>query len=159
MSRSQGVVRFRTTKLTRIQQLSKITAAKKAIKKKYKNTSEHKDRFSHNADAGYRHHIIQQTSFPQFADYKENIINITAEQHRQAHLIGISKAYNTSQVNLNYQKKLLSKLADIETSLINNENFYELEKFIELTNVKKPYGPGLNINSNTNIKQIRKKLS
>jgi hypothetical protein len=54
---------------------------------------------------------------------------------------------------------LKSKLKSIEKSINNNENFYELEKFIEILNVKKPYGPDLKIKNVLSIRTIKQKLS
>lgn len=159
MTRSEGKTKFEDRQKSITNARSRSTAAKKKIRLKYGTVSEHKDRHSY-LEANYGHHIIQEAHHPEFADYVENIINVSTEQHRQAHLVGRPPTLCYTKINRAYQKELLkSKLKSIEESTNKNENFYSIEKFIEILNVKKPYGPDLKISPNSKITTIRNKLS
>lgn len=78
------------------------------------------------------HHIFMESEFPEIADYPENIICITPNQHFfRAH-----PNNKTSIIDQNYQLIcLISKLDSIEMNYREGKEDYSLEDFINVLNV------------------------
>ena len=106
-----------------------IKKAKLRIQKRHPD-SELKDQWA-KGNAIHVHHIFPKSKFPKFATTLENLIHLTAEQH-------VSKAHTKSNFQFadpDYQIEcLIAKCDSIEISVLNSENFYSREAFIELIN-------------------------
>lgn len=116
----------------------RVERAKKNLRrfnKKYNNsqTEVYNKRYD-GIKATYMHHIFPQHSHPEIADYLENLIALTSEQHyTYAHPNG-----NTQLVDKSYQYLCLTEKADkIKKNLENHEiqnNIYTFENFIYVLN-------------------------
>ena len=127
-------------------------AAKSKIKEKYLHSEVLDKDYSPEINGKIQiHHIFPQAEFLEFSSYLENLIALTAGQHNShAHDKG------TRSINKRFQVVcLLAKLKDIESSLSNGEELYELDKFIFLINK----GLDLNISDDSNINSIRDVLN
>ena len=82
--------------------------------------------------AQYAHHIFMKSQFPEIADYIENLIVLTPNQHYgYAHPQG-----DTHVINQDYQIVcLLCKLESIEINRRNGLDDYSLEDFIKVLNI------------------------
>lgn len=78
------------------------------------------------------HHIFMESEFPEIADYPENIICLTPNQHYyRAH-----PNNKTSVLDKNYQLICLtSKLDSIEINYRNGQTDYSLNDFVEVLNI------------------------
>ncbi len=105
-----------------------IDKAKKFVKEIHQFSEIH--RFE-NYPATQAHHIFSQSEFPEIADYPENIIAITPNQHfYRAH-----PNNKTSVIDTNYQLIcLLSKLDTIEMNYRSRRDDYNLEDFTTVLN-------------------------
>lgn len=105
-----------------------ITKAKKFVKQIHKNSEIH--RFD-DTPALQAHHIFPQNEFPEIADYTENIIAITPNQHfNRAH-----PNNKTSVIDENYQLIcLISKLDSIEIDFRTQADNYDFNNFINVLN-------------------------
>ena len=129
-----------------------VEKAKKEVKKKYPNPEVFgiKEYVAEKNPSIQAHHIFPTSFYPKFADYVENIISLSVGQH-----ISYAHQGNTHWINPDFQIVcLLSKLKNIETSLNKKEDFYDLNKFIEILNE----GLNLEIPKNSNIRLISSKL-
>jgi len=78
------------------------------------------------------HHIFPQNEYPEIADFPENIIALTPNQH----LFRAHPNNNTRRIDKNYQKLcLIYKLHSIEIDYFNQTNFYDLDNFIDIINI------------------------
>lgn len=123
------------------------------IKKKYKK-SEVKDAFS-GGPAIYVHHIFPKNEFREIADYLENLIKLTSEQHcAHAHPQG-----NTQIINKDYQLIcLLSKSESIERSLIKGEFCYSKNSYIFVINTGLKLNIKKRLSEKLSFDEIRKEL-
>lgn len=107
--------------------------AKADIKKKYNGISEIQElEYNFTPEGGVHvHHMLPQHSHPQFAIFRENLIALTPGQHLSyAHVQG-----NTHRINPDFQKVCLKrKFENIKTSINNREDFYVLNKFVQILN-------------------------
>jgi isochorismate synthase EntC len=126
-----------------------IQKAKDEIRKKYNGTSEIQEvEYNFTANSGVHiHHILPQSSFPQFSLYRENLIALTPGQHLSfAHVQG-----NTQRVDSNFQKICIKrKFENIKESLNRGESFYNLSQFVDIFN----NALNLNLNKNSSISEI-----
>ena len=100
-------------------------SSKKAIVKKYGNTSE----YSGSDGALDTHHIFPRSFNFDLCHYKENLIRITPDEH----YIKAHPNRNTQIINKPFQVELLkAKLKSVETSLKKSEDFYDLKFFIDM---------------------------
>ncbi len=108
-----------------------LSKVKESIKQKYNLDSEIKEReFDYTPNSGVHvHHILPQSSYPQFSLSRENLICLTPGQHLSlAHEKG-----NTKRTNGKFQLFCLKrKLENIITSLNNGEDFYNFDEFLEM---------------------------
>jgi len=122
-----------------------LSKAKNSIKQKYGLDSEIKEvEFDYIPNSGVHvHHILPQSSYPQFSLSKENLISLTPGQHLSlAHDKG-----NTKQINSKFQIFCLKrKLENIIDSAEKKENFYDFSEFLEMI---KSFDSNFEINSNT----------
>lgn len=147
--------------ITRKEALSKISTAqvekykkyqseraKASVRRRHSPTSEIKDSLS-NGKAIQVHHMFSESDFPEIADYVENLILLTAQQHNtRAH-----PNNKTQVVDVEYQKEcLLSKLQSVENSINRGDGFYSKEQFIHVLNV----GYKLNLPTTTSFEQLKK---
>jgi hypothetical protein len=111
-----------------------LQKAKADIKKKYNGISEIQEQeYNFTPEGGVHvHHILPQHSHPQFAIFRENLIALTPGQHLSyAHVQG-----NTHRINSDFQKVCLKrKFENIKKSIKNGEDFYMLNKFIQVLNL------------------------
>ena len=100
------------------------TAVRK-VKKKHKGFSEYSGKKSRDI-----HHIFPRTPFDNLRYLKENLINLTPDEHLlKAHPDG------TNNVDKEFQTELLlKKLKSISTLLKEKDDFYRLDYFIEVLN-------------------------
>jgi len=108
-----------------------IQKAKDDIRRKYNGISEIQDiEFIPNHGV-HIHHILPQSSYKEFAAFRENLIALTPGQHFSlAHIQG-----NTQRISPDFQKICLRrKFQHIKESIQNGENFYMLNNFIKLIN-------------------------
>jgi hypothetical protein len=110
-----------------------LQKVKAEIKKKYNGISEIQDQeFGFIPESGVHiHHILPQSSHPQFALDRENLIALTPGQHLSlAHIQG-----NTQRINSDFQKVCFKrKFQHIKESLESGEDFYQLGKFAQVLN-------------------------
>lgn len=129
-----------------------IGKAKKEIRQRYPTTEivGFENYPSEGGDIVQIHHIFPAASFQEFASSKENLISITPGQHNtHAH------AGNTHYVDPNFQLICLQvRLDEIEKSIQNKDEFFNLDTFISMLN----HCLDLNIEKSSNIDTIRKKL-
>ena len=127
----------------------RIQKANRFIRDKY-SQSELQDQWA-NGEAVCVHHIFPRYDYPRIADYLENLIKLTVQQHMEkAH-----PGHNTRLIDKNYQLDcLMAKSFSIEKSLESGEAFYSIDYFIYVIN------EGLNIDwPNTLVfDEIRSKL-
>ncbi len=97
------------------------------------------------------HHIFPRSQFPAISAYYENLILLTASQHRQkAHPGG-----NTQMVDKDYQLTcLMAKSRTIEKSVAAGERFYRKEAFVYEVNV----GLSEQLEDSMSFADIRKRL-
>ncbi|MFH1365125.1 MAG: hypothetical protein ABIH28_00895 [archaeon] len=129
-----------------------VEKAKKEIKKKYPTTEvfEFKEYIAEKSPSIQAHHIFPTSSYPKFSDYVENIISLSVGQH-----MSYAHQGNTHWIDPDFQVVcLLSKLKNIKISFDKNENFYDINKFIEILND----GLNLKVPQDSNIEFIKKKL-
>ena len=105
-----------------------ISKAKRFVKQIHKYSEIH--RFE-NYPALQAHHIFPQNEYPEIADFPENIIAITPNQHfYRAH-----PKNKTAIIDPNYQLIcLISKLDSIEIDYRTNKDDYNFEDFINVLN-------------------------
>jgi hypothetical protein len=122
------------------------TAIRK-VKSRHKQISE----YSGETGATEAHHIFTRSQFENLRVYKENLINLTPNEHRnRAH-----PNSNFSIVDESFQTKLLfSKLESIKKSIFLNDSFYNLQNFTKILNV----GYNQNISANANYNQVKEFL-
>lgn len=127
-----------------------INKATNVIKKKY-TVSEVDDDLA-KGPATEVHHIFRKNEFPNIACYLENLIKLTASQHRtRAHHNG-----NYRAVNKEYQLVcLLAKSDSIEKSIKNGEFIYSKEALIYVINT----GLSKNLDIKLSHRDIKVKLS
>ena len=110
-----------------------LQKVKADIKKKYNGISEIQEQeYNFTPEGGVHiHHMLPQHSNPEFVLFRENLIALTPGQHLSyAHIQG-----NTHRINAEFQKVCLKrKFENIKTSLKNGEDFYVLNKFIQVIN-------------------------
>ncbi len=106
-----------------------IEKAKKLVKQIHKYSEIH--RFK-SYIATQAHHIFPQKEYPEIADFPENIIAITPNQH----FVRAHPNNNTTQIDLNYQLIcLISKLDSIEMNYMQQKEDYSKEDFIDVLNI------------------------
>lgn len=136
---SAGVITAQSNRLSNYL----IEKAKQIIRRKY-SVSEVQDKYA-NTPAIYVHHIFPVAEYLKIADYLENLIKLTADQHFYcAHPKG-----NTQLINKDYQCIcLIAKSESIEHSLNNGEFIYTKQNFIEVIKIglQKEVDPALNFN-------------
>jgi len=147
--------------LTRKEALSKVSPeqiekyrnyqserAKASVRRRHDLTSEVRDSLS-NGKATQVHHIFSEAKFLEIANYVENLILLTAQQHNtRAH-----PDNKTQVVDPEYQKEcLLSKLTSIEISVSKGDSFYSKAMFIHVLNV----GYNLNLSTTTSFDELKK---
>jgi len=127
-----------------------VNKAMAIIKKKY-SKSEVTDDLAQ-GPASEVHHIFKKNEAPKIAHYLENLIKLTASQHRtRAHLNGNYKA-----VDKEYQLVcLLSKSDSIEKSMNEGEFVYSKEAFVYVINT----GLSTNIDLKLSYRDIKVKLA
>lgn len=105
-----------------------INKAKKFVKQIHKNSEIHR---YDTTPALQAHHIFPQNEFPEIADFAENIIAITPNQHfNRAH-----PNNKTSVIDENYQLIcLISKLDSIEIDFRMQADNYDFNNFINVLN-------------------------
>ncbi len=105
-----------------------VTKAKKLVRKLHGYSEVH--RFE-NYPGLQAHHIFMESEFPEIADYPENIISLTPNQHYfRAH-----PNNKTSVIDPSYQAVcLISKLDSIEQNHRAGNDDYTLEEFIHVLN-------------------------
>jgi len=134
IGKDKGISRgeFLTTFENNIDNLSvynySISKAKRFVKQIHKYSEIH--RFV-NYPALQAHHIFPQNEYPEIADYPENIIAITPDQHYlRAH-----PNNKTAIIDPNYQLIcLISKLDSIEIDYMQENANYEFEDFVTVLN-------------------------
>ncbi len=106
-----------------------IEKAKKFVKQIHKYSEIH--RFD-SYIATQAHHIFPQNKYPEIADFPENIIAITPNQH-------FSRAHpnnKTAEIDFNYQLIcLISKLDSIEMNYMQQKEDYSKEDFVNVLNI------------------------
>ena len=111
-----------------------LQKVKDEIRKKYNGTSEiQEQKLGFVADSGVHiHHILPQSSHPQFSLSRENLIALTPGQHLSfAHVQG-----NTQRINPDFQKVCLKrKFQHIKESIKNGEKFYTSSQFVKILNI------------------------
>ena len=126
-----------------------VQKAKADIKRKYNGISEIQEKeFNFTPEGGVHiHHILPQSSYPEFALFRENLIALTPGQHLSyAHVQG-----NTQKIDPDFQKICLRKKFDhIKESLESGEDFYVLSKFIQVLNS----GLGLSLNETATLTEV-----
>ena len=107
----------------------RIEKAKKIIREKYSHSEVYDQGAS--SRATQVHHIFPKHEWPQYADYLENLIKLTPEQH-------FNKAHpdsHTEMVDKHYQIQcLISKCNSIIESIESGELLYSKENFMEMLN-------------------------
>ncbi len=110
-----------------------LQKVKDEIRKKCNGISEMQEQeLGFVADSGIHiHHILPQSSHPQFSLFRENLIALTPGQHLSfAHVQG-----NTQRINPDFQKICLKrKFQHIKESINNGENFYTSTQFVKILN-------------------------
>ena len=100
--------------------------------------------YSGSKNAVETHHIFTRSSFELLRSYKENLINITPDEHR----IKAHPNSNFAIVDEKYQiELLLSKLK----SILADQNFYDLKSFIYILNT----GFGEQLDDNVNPDNVK----
>ena len=97
--------------------------------------------------------MFPRTYFKKLSSYKENLINLTPNEHFQkAHPYN-----NTQEINKDFQiELLLCKLnKSIKQSVEVNDGFYDLNKFIEVLNI----GFSINLPLNMNFEDVKRVLN
>ncbi|MDG1153870.1 MAG: hypothetical protein P8N25_03315 [Alphaproteobacteria bacterium] len=104
---------------------------KKDIKNYHKFISE----IDNSENAIHAHHIFMKSEFPEISAHKENIITLTPDQHlTEAHPCG-----KTQEISSEYQHFcLIHKLKSVEKSISEKDNFYSMDRYIEVVNTGKP---------------------
>lgn len=123
--------------------------SKKLVKDRHNKISE----YSGEKDANQTHHMFPRTYFKKLSSYKENLINLTPNEHFQkAHPYN-----NTQEINKDFQiELLLCKLnKSIKQSVEVNDGFYDLNKFIEVLNI----GFSINLPLNMNFEDVKRVLN
>lgn len=113
------------------------------IKDRHNQISE----YSAQPGASEVHHIFTRSQFENLRCYRENLINLTPNEHRnQAH-----PNSNFSIVDENFQTKLLfCKLESIQKSILLDDTFYHLKNFTKILSI----GYNKNISLNLNFNQV-----
>lgn len=127
---------------------SNMTKVMKDVRERHAPDSEVRDAFAR-GKATQVHHIFPKSRFPQIADYRENLILLTPDQHyTRAH-----PSNRTASVDLMYQIDcLLAKLRSIENDI---DGFYNLDRFIEVINT----GYELSIPNGSSSEYVRQILA
>lgn len=82
-------------------------------------------------DATETHHIFPRSEFEALRIYKENLINITPNEHR----INAHPNSNVTIIDESFQiELLLAKLNSIRASVEKKDNFYDISNFIKILN-------------------------
>lgn len=115
--------------------------------RKVKNRHEQISEYSGHNGATEVHHIFTRSQFESLRCYRENLINLTPNEHRnQAH-----PNSNFSIIDENFQTKLLfSKLESIKKSITLEDDFYHLKNFTKILSI----GYNKDISLNLNFNQI-----
>jgi hypothetical protein len=121
-----------------------------AVRNYHHPNSEVRDSYAQ-GEATQVHHIFSQSSHPELRSTPENLILLTAQQHNaKAH-----PSNKTRTTDPDYQIVcLLSKLASVKQSTINDDGRYTKEGFVSLVN----QGLGLSINSDSSFDEIANRL-
>jgi len=94
-----------------------------------------------------------KSEFPEISAHKENIITLTPNQH----LIKAHPRGKTQEVSSEYQHLcLIHKLNSVEKSIKSKDNFYSMEKYIEVINTGKP---NIKLNLDETTDKILEKLA
>jgi len=115
--------------------------------RKVKNRHEQISEYSGQNGATEVHHIFTRSQFENLRCYRENLINLTPNEHRnQAH-----PNSNFSIVDENFQTKLLfCKLESIQKSILLDDAFYHFKNFTKILSI----GYNKNISTSSNFNQI-----
>ncbi|MGZ9755511.1 hypothetical protein ACXYRR_01085 [Mycoplasma sp. 246B] len=109
-----------------------IDKAKKAIKmlnQKYNNNKSEIIGLTDNNDATQVHHIFPQSKFPQIADYLENLIALTPNQH----FLMAHPNNSTHYIDVNFQYlALVAKTFTIKSDIESGNENYSFSKFINV---------------------------
>jgi hypothetical protein len=141
MTRQEYLPRYLAT----IDEQSGFDAEERTSIRKVKNRHAQISEYSGQTGASEVHHIFTRSQFENLRCYRENLINLTPNEHRnQAH-----PNSNFSIVDENFQTKLLfCKLESIKNSIFLNDTFYKLQNFTKVLIVG--YNKNISLNSNFN---------
>lgn len=105
--------------------ISKAVKMVKIYNKEYNDGRSEVDLHSHNEKATQIHHIFTKESYPQIADYYENLIALTPTQHyNYAHVDG-----NTTLISKEFQYIcVMAKIGTIKNSYEEQKGLYEFYK-------------------------------
>lgn len=108
-----------------------VKKAMNLVRKYHNGKSEVNDQYS-NATATEAHHIFPRSARPALASYLENLIMLTPTQHTVcAHPNG-----NTTIVDSTYQYTcLMSKSESIQKSIACGDDFYDINRFVDVINI------------------------